>query len=292
MKIGLCLPYMGTGIRRQTLLDWSRAIDQGPFHSISCGERVTGYTLDMRITLAAAAAVTERVRIVPALYVLPMHSTVRAAKEIATLDILSEGRVDVTVGVGGREIDYRAVEASFERRHQRMDEQVALMRRLWAGEPPFPETDETGPRPLQAGGPPILAGVMGPKSMARAARWADGIYAFSMTGDRAETETMLKQADEAWRAAGRSTPPRKVGGFWYSLAPDARTALQTYVYDYLRVLDSGFARSLAESMTRHTPEAVQEGLDNLRAAGCDEVFLVPATANMNEVEGTARLLHG
>jgi N-acetylglutamate synthase/N-acetylornithine aminotransferase len=65
---------------------------------LSCGERITGYTLEMRNTLAFAAAVTERVRIVPSLYVLPMHSAVWAAKEIATLDLLSNGRVTVTVG--------------------------------------------------------------------------------------------------------------------------------------------------------------------------------------------------
>ena len=66
----------------------------------------------MRVLLGAAAAVTSRVRVVPSLYVLPMHSAVWAAKEIATLDVISAGRVTVTVGVGGREKDYRAVDAA------------------------------------------------------------------------------------------------------------------------------------------------------------------------------------
>ena len=106
MDVGICLPYMERDLDRERILAWCRSVEDGPFASLSCGERVTGYTLEMRTTLAAAAAVTERVRIVPSLYVLPMHSAVWAAKEIATLDVLSNGRVTVTVGVGGRPADY------------------------------------------------------------------------------------------------------------------------------------------------------------------------------------------
>ena len=175
MRYGVCLPYMERDYDRAMILQWCRAIDAGPFYSLSCGERITGYTFEMRMLLAAAAAVTERVRIVPSLYVLPMHSAVWAAKEIATLDQLSNGRVTVTVGVGGREKDYQAVGASFAKRHQRMDDQVAEMRRIWAGEPPFDGADPVGPDPVQAGGPPILVGAMGPKSMQRASHWAQGI---------------------------------------------------------------------------------------------------------------------
>ena len=136
MEIGVCLPYMERDFDRERLLAWCARIDSGPFSSLSCGERIIGHTLEMRTTLAAAAVLTSRVRIVPSLYVLPMHSAVWAAKEIATLDLLSAGRVTLTVGVGGREHDYRAVGASFARRHERMDEQVARMRQIWRGTPP------------------------------------------------------------------------------------------------------------------------------------------------------------
>ena len=56
MKIGVCLPYMKRGLNRQTFQDWCRIIDQGPFSSLSCGERVTGYSMEMRNILAFAAA--------------------------------------------------------------------------------------------------------------------------------------------------------------------------------------------------------------------------------------------
>ena len=96
MKIGLCLPYMKKGMTRDDYHRWFRYIDQGPFQSLSCGERIIGPTFDMRMLLASAAAVTERVEINATLYVLPMHNAVRAAKEIASLDVLSGGRVTVS----------------------------------------------------------------------------------------------------------------------------------------------------------------------------------------------------
>jgi alkanesulfonate monooxygenase SsuD/methylene tetrahydromethanopterin reductase-like flavin-dependent oxidoreductase (luciferase family) len=290
MKIGICLPYMSPNINRHTILDWCRAVDQGPFHSLSCGERITGYTFEMRVLLSAAAAVTERVRIVPALYVLPMTDAVRAAKEIATLDVLSEGRVTVTVGVGGREDDFRAVGASFKNRFQRMDEQIATMKRIWAGEAPFAGADEVGPRPYQGGGPPILAGSMGPKSIRRVAKWADGIYGFAMNGDKAMSQYFFDSADQAWSEAGREQAPYKLGGFWYSLADNAEPALKDYVYDYLKIGGHEQAKQTAAGMSRHRPEAIIEALKDIEATGADEIMLVPATADISEVDRLANLI--
>ncbi len=289
MDVGICLPYMERDFGRKQILDWCSRVDDGPWSSLSCGERITGYTLEMRTMLSAAAAVTERVRIMPSLYVLPMHSAVWAAKEIATLDVISEGRVTLCVGVGGREIDYRSVGASFERRHLRMDQQIAVMRSVWKGVPPIEGADEVGPRPFQSGGPPILAGAMGPKAIARAAQWADGIYTFSMGGNADEIRRSLDLADDAWKSAGRDAPPRKVGGFWYSLGEDAENSLKTYVHRYLAVFGDAPARAVARTMTRFDVGSVRESIEAMRAVGCDEVILSPCTAQPIEVDGAASL---
>ena len=291
MQIGMCMPYMELDYSRDTTLDWCRGIEAGPFSSISCGERITSYSQDMRVVLAAAAAITKRVRIVPSLYVLPMHSAVWAAKEIATLDVLSGGRVTVTVGIGGREKDYRAVNASFARRPQRMEEQVAEMRRIWAGTPPFEGADPVGPTPVQAGGPPIWAGVMTPAGIARAARYADGIYNFALWAQYPDGVVQGKRlAEEAWSKAGRPTPPRQVTGFWFSLADDAETKLKNYVFEYVKANDENGARALANGMITSTPDAVRAALDRFEALGFDELFLVPATADVVEVERASELL--
>ena len=68
MDLGICLPYMEHehGYGRDEILAWCRAVDDGPWSSLSCGERITGHSLEMRTLLSAAAAVTSRVRIMPA----------------------------------------------------------------------------------------------------------------------------------------------------------------------------------------------------------------------------------
>jgi alkanesulfonate monooxygenase SsuD/methylene tetrahydromethanopterin reductase-like flavin-dependent oxidoreductase (luciferase family) len=290
VRYGICLPYMKRDYDRDTILAWCRAIDAGPWDSLSCGERITGYTCDMRVLLSAAAAVTERVRIVPSLYVLPMHSAVWAAKEIATLDVLSGGRVTVTVGVGGREKDYRAVGASFAHRHERMDQQVAEMRRIWAGEPPFEGADPVGPAPVQAGGPPILVGAMGPKGMRRAAEWAQGAYLFSLNGEKQEIANMLRMADDAWADAGRADRPYRMAGFWHSLADDAAARLHQYTYDYMKIAGDEIANAVADSMTRSTEDAVRRAIDDYHELEVDEIMFVPVTADIAEVDRLANLI--
>ncbi len=284
MKIGVCIPYMKQGLTRDDFMTWFRRIDQGPFHSLSCGERITGPTFDMRVLLSAAIAATERVQINTTLYVLPMHNAVRVAKEIATMDVLSNGRITMTVGVGGREKDYQAVGAEFKGRFGRMDKQIATMRSIWAQQPPFDGADPVGPPPLQAGGPKILAGVMGPQSMARCAHWADGIYAWSGNGERSEMDHFFAMAEAAWAEAGRETRPYRLGGFWYSLAPESQARLYQYVYDYLKIMGDDIATMMAAAMHRSSAGAVAEALDNMEAAGCEEVFVVPATADLAELD--------
>ncbi|CAA0105900.1 F420-dependent hydroxymycolic acid dehydrogenase [Zhongshania aliphaticivorans] len=291
MKIGICLPYMQSGISRQDFKDWCHIIDQGPFYSLSCGERITGYSYEMRNILAFAAAKTERVKIIPALYVLPMHSAVQAAKEIATLDILSEGRVMLTVGVGGREKDYQALDASFKNRFQRMDDQIATMKKIWRGER-LDGLEEIGPTPIQAGGPAILVGAMGPKSINRVSKWADGLYSFAMDGNADLIKHFFDSADSAWQVSGREHKPYRMAGFWYSLSNNSKTALGNYVFDYLKTFGEKDARDIANTMTMHDPSAIKDGLDAIEALGCDEIQLVPATADISEVDRLANLIAG
>ena len=291
MKIGICLPYMKAGLTRDDYLRWFRAIDEGPFSSLSCGERVHGPTYDMRVLLSAAAAMTSKVEITPTLYVLPMHNAVRVAKEIATLDILSGGRVNkVALGYGGRELDYQAVGARFQGRYGRMDRQVAEMRQVWDGQELVDGGGPIGPRPTHPGGPQLLAGAMGPKSIERCAQWAQGLYAWSGNGEQDELERSFAMADAAWERAGQAQRPYRLGGFWYTLAEDGQRKLYDYVYDYLAIAGPEIATMMAQSVHRSSADAVAEALDNAEAAGCEELFLVPATAEIAEVERVAEII--
>ena len=290
MKIGLCFPYTQPTMDRKTMLAWFRRVEEGPFSSLSCGERMVGTSVEMGSTLAAAAAVTDRIRIVPTLYVLPMHSAVWVAKHAATLDLISGGRVTVTVGVGGRPHDYRCMEREMVGTHARMDEQIERIRATWRGELPFEGTEAVGPAPVQPGGPPILAGVMGPKATRRAARWADGVYSWSGHGDREEMAGQLERVRAAWDEAGRDEAPRHVAGFWYSLADDAPRRLYDYVFKYLRVAGEPLATAMAKLQRRSSPDAVLEALDAYEELGVEECMLNSATADLQEIDGLLEVL--
>ena len=291
MKIGVCLPYMKPGLDREDYMAWFKAIDEGPYHALACGERVHGPTYDMRVVLAAAAMATTRVEITPTLYVLPMHSATRVAKELATLDILSGGRVtNVAVGYGGRDKDYKAVGAKFEGRYGRLDRQIEEMQAVWRGEEIVPGGGIIGPTPLKPEGPRLLAGAMGPKSIERCAKWADGLYAWSGNGEAEELSRTFAMADAAWERAERTATPYRMGGFWYTLADNGQQKLYDYVYEYLAIAGPEIATMMAESVHRSTEDAVREALDNAEAAGCEELFMVPATAELSEVERLSELL--
>jgi alkanesulfonate monooxygenase SsuD/methylene tetrahydromethanopterin reductase-like flavin-dependent oxidoreductase (luciferase family) len=290
VKIGLCFPYTQEDLSRDLILEWFRRVDEEPFSTISCGERVVGSSVDMMAILAAAAAVTTRIRIVPTLYVLPMHPAIQVAKHAATLDLISGGRTTITVGVGGRLHDYRCMEKEPVRRYARLDEQVAQVRRIWAGELPFEGTEPVGPAVVQPGGPPILAGVTGPKGIARAAQWADGYYSWSGNGQRDEIAEQLELIDAAWSEAGREGRPERVAGFWYSLAPNADEKLKSYVYKYIKVLGEGAARYMASQVDRSSPDAVRASLDAYEELGVDECWLNTATSDLAEVDRLLEVL--
>lgn len=291
MHISMTLPQMVVDYDRNTTLDWCREIEAGPFYSLACGERVTWRNQEMMVLLSAAAALTERVKIYPTVVVSPMHGTGLLAKQLATLDVLSAGRLVVGLGVGGREQDYRAAEAPFKRRYAKMDEQAAELKRLWSGEPAFADTDPIGPPPTQAGGPILLAGSQGPKALARAAKWADGICGQLMAAPIESVGADVARFGQAWTDAGRETKPYISTGFWYSLDPnDPQKVLHDYAHQYAEIFGPEIAEWMAGQQTVAGPDAFLAAVDTCRASGVDELVLVPTTSNLAELERTIATL--
>ncbi|HZQ56992.1 MAG TPA: LLM class flavin-dependent oxidoreductase [Acidimicrobiales bacterium] len=291
MDIAMTLPTMLPHGRRE-LLAWCRGVDEGPWSSLAVPERVTYTSHSLTVQLSAAAALTERVRLWTTLIILPAHNEVQVAKDVASVDRLCDGRLTVGVGVGGREQDYRAIGGDFGRRWQRMDDQLARMRRIWAQEPPFDGADPVGPPPVQPGGPPFVAGVIGPKALARAARWAVGVDDPSAitTVDAAALRAQRQKVVDAWQAAGREEAPHFSSSLWYALGPGAKERLAAYIYNYMKIFDDGFARELASSAPVHSPAALREAMAAAADAGCDEFFLVPTTADPAELDRTREAL--
>lgn len=288
----MALPTMAPGYSRATTVEWCRRLDDSPFSSVSAGERMTFENPELFTTLAAAAALTERVRVLANVVVLPWHSIGLVTKQLLTIEQLAPGRLEVGVGVGGREEDYATVGVPFASRHARLDAGVRELRRLWSGEIPDGATAPLGPRPADPAGPPLLAGALGPKAMARAAQWADGVTGFSVGGVADEMAGTFRLAETAWEEAGRDAPPRLVTGCFFALGPDAERHLHDGVRAYLSVFGSSFAGGMAATLTASDPAAVRAVIDGAAAAGADELILVPMNADLACLEAAADVVAG
>src|SRR4051794_13046903 len=284
MRVGMTLPSFVVGCDGPTIREWCRRIDDGPYSCVAVGERVAYPSHDLITSLAYAAAATERVRIVSTIVVLPSHDPVRVAKQAATIDVLSEGRLTLGVGVGGREQDYLAVGTSPTRRFARLDEQVATMRSVWNGEAPVPDVPAIGPTPVQPGGPPLLTAAMGPKSLARSAVWADGLSGFDLAPDPASVASTFTTVRDAWTAAGRSERPWLSTSSWFALGPGAGDRLHGYARNYLATFGDAAASAMAGLCRLDDPGRMREVVTALAETGCDELVLVPTTDDPTELD--------
>ena len=292
MKVGMNLPVMVPGLTRELVRQWCRRIDSGPYSSIAAGERIAFPNPEIMVTLSAAAAWTERVKIAFHVLVPPMHDAVLLAKQVATLDVLSGGRVCLGVGVGAREEDYRAVGATWDARLlTRLEKSVETMRRVWDGSHVIDGvTRNVEPQPLQRGGPPILAGVLMPNAIARAARWADGITGFSFGPSPDDVRMRFEGARQAWKDAGRSSAPRLVTGFWFALGSDPDEQVGSYLERYLAFMGDDAGRALAPNISARSPAALRDALLMCRDLGADEVVLVPTTSDPAEADRAADVI--
>src|SRR5437588_7673800 len=227
MKIGIGHPGTIPGVKGQLILDWAKRADAGPFSSLGSLDRLVYTNYDALITLTAAAAVTQRIRLMTTVLLAPLHNTGVLAKQAASLDALSGGRLTLGLGVGGREDDFRAAPASFHDRGKRFEEQLDTMKRIWSGQPLAADIGPIGPPPVQQGGPELLIGGNSPAAIKRVSRWGDGYIAGGAPPPMARQAYDL--AEQAWQAAGRTGKPRFVAGMYWSLGPNAAERAGEYI---------------------------------------------------------------
>ena len=279
-----------------TLERWARAVDDGPFASLCFGERMAFDNPETLVLLGACAAWTSGVRLVTTVVVPQLHDPVLLAKSLATADRLSGGRLTVGLGVGGREEDYRAVSADpASQTMAGMASRVAVMKRVWAGEKVTEAVRPVGPAPLQTGGPPLLVGTMGPRTVRSAAGWADGLAGVTLDLDVAGVSALFDLARSAWAEAGRGTP-RLTTSFWFAL-DDGDGSAREQVHRHLRHYMNWLPASLVDAMAPTTGFAGTEAelrdvLQRFEDAGADEVHLIPTSSGVAQVERVAAVAAG
>ena len=278
MRIGVGLPTSTPGrARGPELVDWARRAELGPYTSLGVIDRLVYDSADPLIALAAAAAVTTRLRLVTMVVIAPIRPAAVLAKQAASLDALSGGRLTLGVSLGARRDDYEAAGASWSDRGRRLSDQLAAMRQIWEG-------DSIGPRPGRLGGPELLVGGSSGASFLRAARYADG-YVHGGGPPRAFASA-AERARAAWVDAGRPGSPALWGQSYTALSdPEGGEAYLRHYYAFT----GPFAERIAAGLLT-TEKAVREHVAGYADAGCDELVLLPATSDPSELDRLADAL--
>jgi probable F420-dependent oxidoreductase len=239
VKIGVCSANSGPYTTRESLRSLAEIAEATGIESIWVSEHLVvadpralpspmdpwDPILDPVTALAYLAGITESVRLGTGVVVLPLRNPLVLAKELATVDVLSGGRLIVGVGVGYVEQEFRALGVPFTDRGVRLEEYLGAMRSIWGDRHPgaagtFVRFDhvQAFPHPLQAPHPPIVMGGYAPAVLRRTVREADGWYGWGLdVGSTARFMSRLRAIEaEAGRAAGLSaleitiTPPGTV----------------------------------------------------------------------------------
>ena len=290
------MPVMEPDLDRATLRAWARGIDGGPFSSLCWGERIAFDNPDSLTLLGALAAWTDRVRLVTTVIVPQLHDSVMLAKGLATGDLLSGGRLTVGIGVGGRDEDYRAVGADTGTQTMRgLAERVAVMKRIWAGEK-ITESGETrvpvGPRPVQDGGPKLLIGTTGPKTVRSAAAWADGLAGVTVDLDVSKQIELFDVARRAWAQAGKAEP-HLATSFWFAIGDDAQRAraqLHRHLLRYMNWIPAKVVDAMAPTTGWAGNDAeLLDVLHKFADIGTDEIHLIPTSSDIDQLRRVAEL---
>lgn len=282
MDVGLGLPTTVAGAGERTVVDWARLGEECGFSTLGVLDRLVYDAYEPVVALAAAAAVTRRIRLATTVLIAPYRdSAALLAKQLATVDHLAGGRLTVGVAAGNRADDFDAAGTAFAGRGRRLDAQIARMRAIWAGEGgPGP----VGPRPPR-GGPTVLVGGHTQAALERAARvgagWIAGAGSSTPVAERAA------RARRVWSRAGRGGAPTLVALAYYALGSRGREHAERYLGGYYGFLGAGAVqRVVAGTLTgeQRLREAVEEHAD----AGFDELVLMPCAAELAQVDLLAK----
>ena len=234
MRLGLALPNLTPLGTRENVLTFAREAEQLGYASLWVTERllfpvqpkqlqmggpwpdVYRYVLDPLDTLVFVAAATEKIRLGTSVLDFPFYTPARLAKRIATLDVLSSGRVTIGAGLGWSEDEFIASNVPFKQRSGRFTEMIQALNALWGPDPvefhgKYFDVPATifNPKPVQKPRPPLLIGGFAPAALERAAKYADGFNPVAPQ-DSKRFKGFFTAAMKAWEDAGRGPEKPKI----------------------------------------------------------------------------------
>jgi hypothetical protein len=284
MRVGIGLPNTVLGATGPVILEWARRADGDamPFSNLGVLERIPYSSFDPFVSLAAAAAVTERIGLVTMVAIGPLRAEAMLAKQALSVDAVSGGRLTLGLSIGARAEDYQAVGVPTRGRGRRLTEHLYALRDIW-------EDERLGPsNPRGKGcGPALLAGGLSGEAFGRMARIADG-YVHGGGPPRAFASAASK-ALAAWSDLGRPGRPQLWGQGYFALgsAPEVEAGA-AYLRDYYAFTGPFAEKIAAANLT--SPQAVVDFVRGYDEAGCDELVLLPTVAGLQQVVRLAEVV--
>jgi alkanesulfonate monooxygenase SsuD/methylene tetrahydromethanopterin reductase-like flavin-dependent oxidoreductase (luciferase family) len=277
VRIGIGLPNTIPGTPGSLLLDWARRAEERGFSTLATIDRVAYPSYESLITLSAAGATTDRVGLMTNILLAPTRSAILLAKEAASVDQISGGRLTLGLAVGSRRDDYVAAGLEFARRGKRFDQDLEVILGAWRGELvggcPKPPT----PTPVRGQRIPILFGGTSGRVVERVVALGEGWTAGGAAAD--VVGPFGDRIRAAWNAAGRDGEPRIVALSYFSMTDEE--ASKANLLDYYGSAE--WAQQLAEGAPRGAP-AVRDAVRRFEDAGVDELILDPTVADRAEVD--------
>jgi alkanesulfonate monooxygenase SsuD/methylene tetrahydromethanopterin reductase-like flavin-dependent oxidoreductase (luciferase family) len=284
MKIGIGLPNPIRGTPGRLLVDWARRAEERGFSSLATIDRIAFPSYESLIALAAAGAVTERIGLITNVLLEPTRDPVLLAKEAASVDQISAGRLTLGLGVGARPDDFAAVGRSFEDRGRRFEQDLETMHAAWQGEPVAGSPEPVTPRPVNGDRVPVLIGGSSDVVLERVIRWGVGWTAGGAPPD--VVGPFAQRVREAWAASDRKGDPRLVALAYFSVGEEEESTRN--LLDYYGFLGD-MAKGLA-GFTPRTPEAIRERVKAFEETGIDELILDPTVARLAQVDKLADIV--
>lgn len=280
IDIGMGLPSHVDGVTRTQLIRWARQAEDMGANSLCTTDRVMYPSLETLLTLAAVSSVTARAKLMTSVLVAPLRTnSALFRKQIYTLDLLTDHRLVLAVGVGRRPDDYDACGVDYSRRGRILDEQLSA-----EDAPPYPGTPGKGPSITGVLGTRLLFSGQSPATLGRIARHGGGWVAPAGQGGwSGTTAAFADDVRKAWAKAGRPDAPRQVAMIYTSAGPHARDDARQHMHSYYAFLGRERAEELAGQVITDAGQ-LAETRDQVAEAGFHELLLLPTSADLVQLE--------
>jgi alkanesulfonate monooxygenase SsuD/methylene tetrahydromethanopterin reductase-like flavin-dependent oxidoreductase (luciferase family) len=282
MRIGTGLPNQVRNVRPAVIPAWARQAENFGFTSLATVGRYAYPGVSDTVALAAAAAVTSRIELISGVLLGPTWPGSLLAKELAGIDGVSNGRLTVGLGVGGRPDDFVAEGYGTAGRGKRFDRDLAHFHEVWDGEPVGGGTNPAVPAGTRR--PPMLFGGAAPAALDRMARWSEGYIGASVPAPM--VAPTFDAARDAWSRAGRDGSPRLVALVYYALGDGEQG--RKNVHDYYTAY--GDFANLVASAVCDTPEKLREAITSFEDIGADDLIFNTGTDDMDDIKRLADIV--